>query len=73
MNEKYVPAEVEAAAHAGDARTRLTEIKGMVPSLAKLPPGCAFAPRCAQRFEKCTAEPQLGSGERAAACFRVTA
>ena len=44
---------VEAAAHAGDARTRLTEIKGMVPSLAKLPPGCAFAARCGFATEQC--------------------
>ncbi len=28
-------------------RQRLTEIKGTVPSLARLPPGCSFAPRCA--------------------------
>ncbi|WDP90439.1 MAG: ABC transporter ATP-binding protein [Desulfobacter sp.] len=27
-------------------RSRLKEIKGMVPSLSNLPPGCAFAPRC---------------------------
>jgi peptide/nickel transport system ATP-binding protein len=29
-----------------DARTRLTEISGIVPPLADLPPGCSFAPRC---------------------------
>ncbi|WP_338050982.1 ABC transporter ATP-binding protein [Roseicella aerolata] len=28
-------------------RPRLTEIRGTVPSLARLPPGCSFAPRCA--------------------------
>ena len=44
---------VEAAAHAGAARTRLTEIKGMVPSLAKLPPGCAFAARCGFATDQC--------------------
>jgi oligopeptide/dipeptide ABC transporter ATP-binding protein len=27
-------------------RARLTEIKGMVPALSNLPPGCTFAPRC---------------------------
>lgn len=36
----------EAAAHSGTSRTRLNEIKGMVPSLARLPAGCAFADRC---------------------------
>ncbi len=44
---------VEAAAHAGDTRSRLTEIKGMVPSLAKLPPGCAFAARCGFATDHC--------------------
>jgi oligopeptide/dipeptide ABC transporter ATP-binding protein len=44
---------VETAAHAGDTRARLTEIKGMVPSLAKLPPGCAFAARCGYATDQC--------------------
>jgi peptide/nickel transport system ATP-binding protein len=57
----------------GEKPRRLRAIPGTPPILLNRPPGCAFAPRCAQRFEKCTAEPQLGSGERAAACFRVTA
>src|SRR5215510_1231183 len=38
---------IEKAAHTGARRPRLTEIKGMVPSLARLPQGCSFAPRCA--------------------------
>jgi peptide/nickel transport system ATP-binding protein len=32
---------------------RLKEIPGMVPSLADLPPGCAFAPRCPLADERC--------------------
>jgi peptide/nickel transport system ATP-binding protein len=32
---------------------RLSEIPGMVPSLAQLPSGCAFAPRCAFADETC--------------------
>jgi peptide/nickel transport system ATP-binding protein len=35
---------------------RLQEIPGMVPSLADLPPGCAFAPRCAFADERCRRE-----------------
>ncbi len=35
---------------------RLTEIPGTVPSLEKLPPGCAFAPRCALADARCRAE-----------------
>ena len=32
---------------------RLASIEGAVPNLASLPPGCAFEPRCAERFERC--------------------
>jgi peptide/nickel transport system ATP-binding protein len=32
---------------------RLKEIPGMVPALSNLPPGCAFAPRCAFADERC--------------------
>jgi oligopeptide/dipeptide ABC transporter ATP-binding protein len=35
--------------------TRLEAIPGAVPDLAALPPGCAFAPRCAARFGACDA------------------
>jgi oligopeptide/dipeptide ABC transporter ATP-binding protein len=35
----------------------LRAIKGTVPMLGELPSGCAFNPRCPDRFEPCTAEP----------------
>ncbi len=38
------------------SRPRLQEISGMVPALYALPPGCAFAPRCAMATERCQAE-----------------
>jgi ABC-type dipeptide/oligopeptide/nickel transport system ATPase component len=38
----------------------------MPPSLLHLPTGCAFAERCAQRFDRCAEQPELldrvGSG-----------
>ena len=44
-------------AGAGDAAPeRLREIPGMVPALAHLPAGCAFAPRCAFADARCRAE-----------------
>ncbi len=46
---------LEAAAQAKAHRSRLNEIKGMVPSLANLPQGCSFAPRCDLASEKCRA------------------
>jgi len=62
-------------AHAG---TRLKAIDGNVPALGQAPAGCAFAPRCAHRFDPCDAPPPLfpvGDGHEAR-CFlheRVTA
>jgi peptide/nickel transport system ATP-binding protein len=37
--------------------TRLTTIPGRVPALAEMPPGCAFAERCALAIEACRAAP----------------
>jgi oligopeptide/dipeptide ABC transporter ATP-binding protein len=36
---------------------RLKAIQGTVPALGHLPTGCAFAPRCPDRFEPCAAAP----------------
>lgn len=51
-------------------RESWTVIEGQVPPIARMPPGCAFAPRCAHARPDCTAAvPALAAaGERAAAC-----
>ena len=41
----------------GAPGTRLRAIQGTVPPLGALPPGCAFAPRCPDRFEPCPKAP----------------
>ena len=42
-------------------RERLAPIEGQPPDLTRLPPGCAFSPRCGFRVERCLAEaPPLG-------------
>ena len=46
---------LEKAAHTDARRARLNEIKGMVPSLARLPQGCTFAPRCVFATGECRA------------------
>ena len=46
---------VEVAARTRNRRPRLSEIKGMVPSLAQLPTGCTFAPRCGFASDQCRA------------------
>ncbi|MBO3802172.1 MAG: ABC transporter ATP-binding protein [Thermoproteota archaeon] len=57
----------------GNKRTnKLFSIKGEVPNLASLPPGCPFAPRCSQAKPKCYNDrPQLIEVERnrKVACF----
>jgi oligopeptide/dipeptide ABC transporter ATP-binding protein len=51
---------LDDAARAGAARRRLNEIKGLVPSLARLPKGCSFAPRCSFASDHCrNVEPSL--------------
>jgi len=52
--------QLDTAALAKSKRSRLTEIKGMVPSLANLPQGCTFAARCGFVTDQCrTAYPPL--------------
>ena len=41
----------------GDPGAPLSAIPGAVPVLGQLPPGCAFAPRCPNRFEPCDKQP----------------
>jgi peptide/nickel transport system ATP-binding protein len=50
---------------------RLKSIPGAPPTLLNRPPGCAFAPRCALRFEACVNVPGLTNTGHDAACFRV--
>ena len=51
---------LDAAAQSDGSRARLNEIKGMVPSLFDLPPGCSFAPRCSFATDRCRGErPEL--------------
>jgi peptide/nickel transport system ATP-binding protein len=51
---------------------RLHAIEGSVPLLGRLPPGCAFHPRCPDRFEPCDTAPppDYGAGpEQTAKCY----
>jgi oligopeptide transport system ATP-binding protein len=54
----------------------LATIPGQPPNLQRLPPGCAFAPRCPLAEDRCRAgvPPPVPLGpERLAACIKVTA
>jgi oligopeptide/dipeptide ABC transporter ATP-binding protein len=55
-------------------RARLAPIEGQPPDLTRLPPGCAFAPRCAYRVERCVERPPLeplGAPGHMAACWEA--
>jgi oligopeptide/dipeptide ABC transporter ATP-binding protein len=56
-------------------RARLDPIEGQPPDLSRLPGGCAFAPRCAFRVERCLVETPplrpIGSAEHVSACWEA--
>ena len=56
-------------------RARLDPIEGQPPDLSRLPGGCAFAPRCAFRVERCVVEiPPLrpiGASSHVSACWEA--
>ena len=59
-------------------KAKLAAMAGMVPHLADLPPGCAFAPRCPVKFEPCdeavpSFEPVGTTREHQSACYRNAA
>ena len=60
----YTRALLASVPRLGAETEWLTAIEGQPPDLAALPPGCAFAPRCAHAMERCRAEepPQLELG-----------
>ncbi len=55
----------------GQPASRLQEIKGTVPSPFDMPPGCAFAPRCALADAACLAVPSLQGAAHAVACWHA--
>ena len=63
---------LQASMPTGTPGQRLRAIEGSVPLLGALPPGCAFNPRCPDRFDRCmsTAPPDYTVGaSHTAKCF----
>jgi peptide/nickel transport system ATP-binding protein len=55
--------------------TKLEAIPGAPPQLDKLPPGCAFAPRCKYVLPECTTGEipnEVVSPDRFSRCIRAT-
>jgi peptide/nickel transport system ATP-binding protein len=59
----------------GQPRNRdIDAIPGSPPDMRRLPPGCSFAPRCAERLPACRIDPpeeRFPARDRMAACIRV--
>jgi oligopeptide/dipeptide ABC transporter ATP-binding protein len=56
----------------GQPGQRLRAIEGSVPLLNALPPGCAFTPRCPNRFAPCPSAPPMdyrAGPEQVAKCY----
>jgi oligopeptide/dipeptide ABC transporter ATP-binding protein len=57
-------------------RMRLAPIDGQPPDLTRLPPGCAFTPRCAYRVERCEREAPVlvpsGGAAHLSACWETS-
>ena len=71
----YTQALLNSIPRMNEQRERLTAIDGQPPDLALLPPGCAFAPRCASRIACCSeaAPPELVAGDRTVRCWLAPA
>jgi len=55
-------------------RAKLDPIEGQPPDLTRLPPGCAFAPRCAYKVDRCAQVPALesrGGAGHLSACWEA--
>ncbi|QDY70831.1 ABC transporter ATP-binding protein [Qingshengfaniella alkalisoli] len=55
----YTRGLIDSVPHGKRNGTLLPQIKGMTPSMLKLPQGCKFAPRCPRADTACQSEPAL--------------
>ena len=68
----YTQALLASIPRIGHTGNRLTAIEGTIPDLTNLPPGCAFAPRCASAMPRCSTEDPIEvgvGGGRTARCW----
>ncbi|PWV97320.1 peptide/nickel transport system ATP-binding protein [Paenibacillus cellulosilyticus] len=70
----YTRGLLQSAAPLDSVRgSRLHAIQGAIPSLAALPSGCLFHPRCEYATDRCRTEapPLIGQAGREAACWHI--
>ncbi len=66
----YTNALLASLPHIDGARERLAAIPGLPPDLSRMPPGCAFHPRCASAIDACRTQvpPLVTIANRKLAC-----
>ena len=72
----YTEALLNSIPRMTDNRQRLTAIDGQPPDLSAMPPGCSFAPRCPEVFDRCRAQAPPAfttSAGRSARCWLADA
>ncbi|PYT36165.1 MAG: peptide ABC transporter ATP-binding protein [Acidobacteria bacterium] len=71
---RSIPRLGDAGPEGGDRKKRLAAIEGTVPDLLRLPPGCAFQPRCPDVMRECREHVPglrpLGDSSDTVACFK---
>ena len=71
----YTQGLIDSIPSSNEPGKRLRQIPGTTPSMANLPPGCPFAPRCPRAQDKCREYPELlpvrtrDGGEHPVRCF----
>ena len=67
----YTAGLISSTVDASDRGRALSAIPGAPPNLAALPPGCSFAPRCANAAARCSSErpPVVSGGSERLACW----
>ncbi len=70
----YTTGLMDSIPKVGEEKEELSHIRGSMPRLQEIPPGCPFHPRCPETFDRCRAErPDLmptGQPNQEASCWK---
>ena len=70
----YTAGLMDSIPKVGEEKEQLSHIRGSMPRLQEIPPGCPFHPRCPETFDRCRAErPDLmpaGHPNQDASCWK---
>jgi peptide/nickel transport system ATP-binding protein len=72
----YTAGLMDSIPKVGQEKDELSHIRGAMPRLQEIPPGCPFHPRCPEAFDRCQVErPDLmdtGHPRQTASCWKYT-